>query len=222
MGCLNDPGEIILGGGRTVDLNGKTFKFVAPTGSHLTLGDPKGTTTLKNGTLDFSVVSWLVVATNTTVHAETVDLDMSGAFCLNGDLSVRDYTARFGMNLNNGTGKLRVHGRFTPEHPNYFRGCELQDGATLDLRERAATWNTQSISANDNLVTFADGAEITVDLTDSPLLKTGKVVAWNETPANLDGLTFRLEAGSRTSSYRLYAQNDGLWLENCATVIFFR
>lgn len=36
------------------------------------------------------------------------------------------------------------------------------------------------------------------------------------------GLTFRLEAGSRTSSYRLYAQNDGLWLENCATVIFFR
>lgn len=56
----------------------------------------------------------------------------------------------------------------------------------------------------------------------SLLLKTGKVVAWNETPANLDGLTFRLEAGSRTSSYRLYAQNDGLWLENCATVIFFR
>ncbi len=222
VGGMAKAGEVVFGGGRTVDLNGKTLTFVAPSGSFLTLGDPKGTTTLKNGKLDFSVVSWLVVASNATVHAETVDLDMSGAFHLNGDLSVRDYTARFGMNLNNGTGKLRVYGRFTPVHASYFRGCELQDGATIDLRAKSATWNTQSASANDNRVTFAEGAVITVDLTESPLLKTGKVVAWNEKPANEKGPTFRLEAGPRTHSYRLYTLDDGIWLENCATVIFFR
>ena len=61
----------------------------------------------------------------TTLRAES-------ALWLEKQLDVDDYYAACTNNVNNGTAAMNVYGRFTPA-TDYFYGCTLQDGATIDL-----------------------------------------------------------------------------------------
>ena len=57
-----------------------------------------------------------------------------------------DYYAACTNNVNNGTAAMNVYGRFTPA-TDYFYGCTLQDGATIDLNGRTGAWSTTSVDA---------------------------------------------------------------------------
>lgn len=116
------------------------------------------------------------------------------------------------------TGALKVHGTFKP-FTGSFRGCELQDGATLDLSAWEGTFSTRSDSLGEaealTTVTFADGANIKVepgsraDLValahgDAPYLAT-----WSEVP---EDVTFSLSAGLVKRGFRVRPEDGGLLL----------
>ena len=117
--------------------------------------------TITNGTF------WLKDNTdwriNAAVSARGATLRAEGTLWIGATLDVDNYYAACTTNVNNGTGAMNVYGRFTPA-TDYFYGCTLQDGAILDLNGRNGAWSTTSAFTNGlNLVSFADGATITID-----------------------------------------------------------
>lgn len=136
-------------------------------------------------------------------------LRAESALNIGGQLDVDDYYAACTNNVNNGTAAMNVYGRFTPA-TDYFYGCTLQDGATLDLNGRSGAWSTTSaFTSGANHVTFASGATITVDVSTRPTFK-GKIVDWGagNTPSDV---AFRLDAASKAMGRALRVEDDGLY-----------
>ena len=121
-------------------------------------------------------------------------------------------------------GKLEVYGTFTP-NTDYFRGLELQNGATIDLSGRTTPMPCQSLIGTNCVdaaknVTFATNATINVTWNGRVLSPRQPLISWTtETkPVNLDTLRFVGDAG--TSSVTLQKMEDGVYLPNGVTIIF--
>ena len=92
-------------------------------------------------------------------------------------------------------------------------GVTLQDGATLDLSSLA-----NPLSLDDNAISFADGATINIDVGARKIGSARPIVSWTVSPANLDGLSFRIlvDGKARTPT----VGDDGLYLISGMTIIF--
>ena len=146
---------------------------------------------------------------NSTVNARSATLRVESALWLGAKVDVDDYYAACTFDSNNGTAAMNVYGRFTPA-TDYFYGCTLQDGATLDLNGRNGAWSTTSaFTSGANRVTFASGAAITLDASMRPTFK-GKIVDWGtgNTPSDV---AFRLDAASKAMGRALRVKDDGLY-----------
>jgi autotransporter-associated beta strand protein len=146
---------------------------------------------------------------NAAVQARGVNLRAESALWLGAKLDVDDYYAACTFDSNNGTAAMNVYGRFTPA-TDYFYGCTLQDGATLDLNGRNGAWSTTSaFTSGANHVTFASGSTITVDVSTRPTFK-GKIVDWGagNTPSDVK---FKLDAASKAMGRALRVKDDGLY-----------
>ena len=156
---------------------------------------------------------------NKAVSARGVSLQAASALWLGGLLEVDDYYAACTVNLNNGTGGMNVYGRFTPS-TDYFYGCTLQDGSTLDLGSRTDAWSTTSAFTNGlNRVTFAAGATVTVDVHARPTW-SGKIVDLGA--GNMpSGVLFKLDDASKAMGRVLCVGENGLYAANGAMVIVY-
>ena len=146
---------------------------------------------------------------NAAVQARGVNLRAESTLWLGAKVDVDDYYAACTFDSNNGTAAMNVYGRFTPA-TDYFYGCTLQDGATIDLNGRTGAWSTTSAFTDGaNSVTFASGATITVDVSTRPTF-TGKIVDWGvgNTPSDV---AFRLDAASKAMGRALRVKDDGLY-----------
>ena len=146
----------------------------------------------------------------TTLRAES-------ALWLEKQLDVDDYYAACTNNVNNGTAAMNVYGRFTPA-TDYFYGCTLQDGATIDLGSRTGAWSTTSaFTSGANSVAFASGATITVDVHERAVF-SGKIVDWGagNAPANV---TFKIDDASKAMGRNLYVRDDGLYAASGLMII---
>ena len=146
---------------------------------------------------------------NNKVQAHGTTMLVETALWLDGHLDVDDYYAAYTVNANAGTGGMGVYGRFTPA-TDFFYGCEMRDGSTLDLNGRTGTWSTTSAFTNGlNRVTFAEGAAVTLDV-HARGEWAGKIVDWGEgnTPINVH---FKLDAESKAKGRALYMRDDGLY-----------
>lgn len=75
----------------------------------------------------------------TTVTAtDNVTMKLNCAFRMNGPMDVANYESLYADGWNRESGKMRVYGTFTPT-TDYFWGCEMQDGSTLDLSGKSGT-----------------------------------------------------------------------------------
>ena len=156
---------------------------------------------------------------NSTVNARSAALRAESALWLGAQLDVDDYYAACTFDSNNGTAAMNVYGRFTPA-TDYFYGCTLQDGATLDLNGRnGALSTTSAFTSGANRVTFASGATITVDAHERPTW-IGKIVDWGagNTPSDV---TFRLDPVSKSMGRALQVKDDGLYVA-AGMMIFIR
>lgn len=206
------------------DLGGHTLSSTIAPGAYLYLN----ANPVSNGT--FRVVSggWLEICS--AADYRTVDLDLGGALKLRGDVQVRNYTARYRYDANEGTAALNVYGCFLPAAATadgeYFYGCTLQDGATLDLTAKTAAWSTKSLFTNGrNEVAFAPGARIRVDLTGRTFTFPAaggaeQIIAWETAP---DGsVVFTADAGTMSQGRRLARRADGLYLLKSGLAVLFR
>ena len=189
--------------GAVIDLGGQTLTVSIASGKYLKLES----SVISNGVLDVVQGGW--VTNQTALDARTVDLKIGSALALEAELSVRDYEAKFTSNYSSGTAPLKVYGTFTPT-TDFFYGCTLQDGATLNLAAKTGAWSTTSAFTGAlNVVTFADGARVTVELGDRLPEQGEQLIAWTPAtkPANLSTLTFVDSHRHR----RLFADAHGVY-----------
>ncbi|MBP5226181.1 MAG: hypothetical protein J6336_02230 [Kiritimatiellae bacterium] len=218
----------------TIDLGGYTLTVqIGTNGKIFYLYD----TTILNGMLDVTSGGWLEIGKIYTdgMAAQDVDIRVGSALRINASASVRNYEQVYGSDNNNGTGELNVYGTFTPAAShNYFYGCTMRDGSTIDLSGKTGTWSTKSAFSNGrNTVTFASGATVTIklegrgDLRELSKSASPYVVTW---PTDENGITdvpenvtFTPDAWTLQNRYLLRQDATGLrLLYSAGTVIIVR
>ena len=156
---------------------------------------------------------------NRDVDARTVDvIDEIGCISPVTTFSVRSYTATSpsGNSYWSGTGRMYVYGMFTPT-TDYFYGCTMMDGSTIDLSGRSGTWSTTgAYNCGRRTVDFADNATIYVKLGHrNGFPANTPVIGWTTRPANLDTLTFKREERGTT----MIKLDDGVYLQSGTLVL---
>jgi hypothetical protein len=167
---------------------------------------------IRNGTLDVVSGGWFaidvtgdVVATNNVVVRMHAALKMQGAA-----FDVCDYESVIMSNWNDGTAPLNVHGAFKPSVNDYFYGCTMLDGSTLDLTSRTNAWPvTSAFTGGSKTVMFAENANITVKLEGRTDLKTVAksetpyVATWTEQTAPPASVKFVIDPATRRKGYKV-------------------
>ena len=166
-----------------------------------------------------------------------VDIDIGCAVNFGGPVHVRDFKAanrdeHYGTGAMNG---IYVSGTYTPVG-NYYFGCVLQNGATLDISGRElpfplSSWlvfvqnGTDEQKLARKTVRFDSGATVTVkidpSITSDPAVKEGiQVVSWDDTNKPGSGVKFVLD-DELSSKYKLSPRNDGLLLRRHQGLIIY-
>ncbi len=179
--------SIVFGNTGTSDLGGKTLTVNIGVNKHLYIHD----STFANGVMDIASGGWF--HPTTAINASTVDFKVNSALYLAGALDVHDYEAIYARDDNNGSAALNVHGTFKPSAHNYFYGCTLLGGSSIDLSARtSALPSVSAFTSGGKAISFAKDATVTVKTGG----RSGKLISWTaETkPANVDTVTFVRDA----------------------------
>ena len=166
--------------------------------------------TLPDCKLDVVSGGWLVFKKDgKSIVANGMDLDVSAAIELDVDLTVRDYTSRYEYMYLAGSKKLAVTGTFTPVS-DYFYGCTMQNGSTIDLSAKTGAWSTttkeKSNTGAKGTVDFEEGATITLNLGERTFKEGEKIIDWPAAPNNVTFVPSVVLEG------KLTAATDGLYL----------
>jgi hypothetical protein len=180
-------------------------------------------TTIKNGFMDLRSGGVLQTGlpapngnSNAAVMATDVDFKVNCALWLYAPLYVHDYEAITSYNSNNGTNAVYVCGTFKPSPAhNYFHGCVMQEGSTIDLSERTSALPLVSSFTNENsnrTLAFADGATVYVKCGSFRPTSKIPVISWTpETkPANISSVKFRNADPATKRSF--VARSTGLYV----------
>ena len=180
---------------------------------------------------------YLKTLKNHTFNQETATLKfMGGTVDLAGDLvvsnyyvatSVTDYQFDTRPEL-----KMMVSGTFTPVSQNFF-GCQMLDGATIDLSGQEASWSSHSALVNSHKstdgqgdcldVTFAEGAKVTIDVGSREFRGETQIVSWSEgSKTSAAGATFVLNAAAKAKGYCLTRDANGLSVGRKGLVLLFQ
>ena len=155
------------------------------------------------------------------VILEMRDVAISDLASTAGQLVFGGYESAYAGTIDTGTNSLEVAGTFKPALGAKWHNVLLKDGATLDLSEQTCCLTNVCQFANDQrgVISFATNATITVDLGTQCRIRNGKILDWtNEPPADYTQVNFVRREGV---DYRIYAGDDGLYVEKCF-VIFLR
>lgn len=180
---------------------------------------------------------YLKTLKNHTFNQKTATLKFTGGTMdLAGDLvvsnyyvatAVKDYQYDTRAEL-----KMTVAGVFTPVTQNFF-GCQLLDGATIDLGNLETSWSSHSALVNSHKstmgqgdcldVTFADGATVTIDVGEREFKGVEQIVTWSEgSKASAATATFVLNAAAKAKGYRLVRDENGLSVGRKGLVLLFQ
>ena len=166
------------------------------------------------------------------VEARGIDLDVSSKIHFQNATHIHDYRAA-NSDYSGATGAglgIYVSGTYTPVG-NYYCGCVMEDGSTLNLSGRTGYFAVKSLLANSNdsalnttakkearrTVQFASGATVTVNLAGRTDLKTiaesesNYIVKWDSTFGQPTTTTFRLDAET-AQKFSLRSDATGLQL----------
>ena len=175
-------------------------------------------TTVKNGMVNITSGGWLQTKSGKTVTATNADFRVGSAMKILGPISVRDYEQVYGANNNDGTAAFNVHGTFKPaaDH-NYFYGCTMQNGSTIDLSSRTGALPlVSSFTKGDNTLKFAAGT-IHVKLGERSVTRNTCLISWSSKPSGIASTRFVNAEGEH--SRRFSARADGLYLSGGTMII---
>ena len=114
-------------------------------------------------------------------------------------------------------GAVKVYGSLRP-NTDCFRGCEMQDGSTLDLRGRTMPFSTRSRNTANTAaqitISFAANATVTVNLEGRALAGGMCIVKWAEQPDATT--TFAFDAATTALGFTPAVMADGLYASSGA------
>ena len=118
-------------------------------------------------------------------------------------------------------GPIHVFGSLRP-NTDYFHGCEMQDGSTLDLRGRTAPFLTRGKNAGNTntltTITFAANATVTIDVRGRELVEGMCLVKWNERPDATT--TFAFDAETAAGGVAPFVADGGLYYGGGASAAY--
>lgn len=204
----------------TLDLGGHTLSCAM---------DSSGTarlrlynTIVKDGTIDIGDRGVLIIS-GSGVTATNADFSVQCGLNIDQPFTVRNYVSTWNMaNGNNGSATMSVYGVFKPT-TDYFYGCRMMDGATLDLSARETVLNAQSLCTGGNrVISFEENATVGVSLGSRRVSSDSAIVSWtSETkPANVDTVKFVCVDDDRKCA--LLLKDDGLYYSRCGLRISVR
>ncbi|MBO7654094.1 MAG: hypothetical protein J6U40_04160, partial [Kiritimatiellae bacterium] len=206
----------------SVDLAGHTLAVsIGTSGRYFYLCN----TTILNGTVDFQCGGWFQTGkdghakASGEIAAATADFRVNCALRLYAPISVRNYDAVYGSNYNAGTAALKVYGTFTP-HTDYFYGCTMMDGSTINLSGKTGAWSLTSLfTGGNNTVGFSDNATVTVNLSGRNDLReisrsnSPYVIVWGEDDEPAASVTFVPDEQTANDLYYFGVDATGLRLK---------
>ena len=208
FGDLNGYGDMNLGG--------YTLNVTIASGKHWYI---RCISCTGGGKVVVGTTGWLHPVVD--VDASTVDFVVNSAIQLDGQLDVHDYEPQWsGAGYNKGSKALNVHGTFKPAAHDYFYGCTLMDGATIDLSNRTGALPLTSTFTDTGKKTLEFASGVTVNVLASVKNATrnanGKqIISWSAIP---EGVTFQPVKGGQ----RLVPKADGLYLEGAGFSLIVR
>ena len=177
--------------------------------------------TALNGKIEVAGDGQLLVGGTYGLLATNVDFAVSSDLRLAGAMQVRDYEPRHTGNLYASShGVLNVYGTFIPTS-DYFYGCTMMDGSTIDLSSRANALSlTSAGTAGQTDITFEANATVAVKLGERRVSRSAPIVTWtSETkPSNLSSLKFVRPDDTRI--YCISVQSGGLYYAGAGLMIF--
>ncbi|MBQ8112467.1 MAG: hypothetical protein IJ146_04595 [Kiritimatiellae bacterium] len=188
-------------------LNGYTLEVAIANAKNLKFQDlsPQGP-----GKIKITSGGWFQTLTS-ACDARTVDFIVGCALNIGTDLSVHDYEVAYNYNANSGTAALNVYGAFKPSEHDYFYGCTMQDGSTIDLSSRTnALPRVSAFTGGDHTLKFADDATVKVKLGGWKASTKTPIVSWETAPENLEGLKF--VCGDKERRFSIIKKDDGLYI----------
>ena len=121
-----------------------------------------------------------------------------------------DYIVDATSGNSDSTTNVAVYGTFKP-NTDYFIGCEIQDGATIDCSGRTTPLPIVGLntSANSKAISFAPGAMVGVRIGARKILQSTPVITWTASEKPDPSVKFvRADADRR---YSLVVKDDGLY-----------
>ena len=186
---------------------------------------------------------YLKTLKNHTFDQKTATLKfMGGTVDLAGDLVVSNYyvaTSVTDYQFDTRSGlKMTVSGTFTPVSQNFF-GCQMLDGATIDLSGQEACWSSHSALVNSHKstdgqgdcldVTFAEGekvtkvTKVTIDVGSREFRGETQIVSWSEgSKVSAAKATFVLSSAAKAKGYRLVRDENGLYVRRTGFVLLIQ
>ena len=157
-----------------------------------------------------------------------VDLTVDGSAQLRsaviaGKVELGNYTVNTTNPDGAATTNVLVYGTFKP-NTDYFVGCEIQDGVTIDMTGRSTALKLKGLSnpgkpAIVNTITFADEATVNVKL--GMNRPENPIITWEDAsdkPENWDSLTFKLAEDSAVK-LRLFKGTDGVYARSGLVIL---
>ena len=200
------------GGGVFLNLNTFTLDVAADAGNI----QFRGGGTITNGTI---LVHGGLTTYGEEIEASTVDFEFFKDLSLYGNIAMRDLTLHDTIeSINPITGTVMVKGTFTPETTKIPK-VELRDGSTFNLKSATEAWPTTGDIAG-GMISFAENADVTLDLGMRPLRNRPKVLTWEtgKAPANIDTVHFYVKG----RNYGTTVGTDGLYLYSTGLTILVR
>ena len=164
----------------SIRLNGYTLGICIGNGKYLDFAP--GIT--GGGKLSLIAGGWLRNQIGDVTWSGVDIIRQKAAFSLTKAISLHDYYGDYTSNYGKGAGGLKVSGVFTPA-TDYFYGCAMQNGSTIDLSTRSSAWSTTSSITDSTMtktVSFASEANVTIDLGDREVASGEKIVSWSSQP----------------------------------------
>lgn len=210
-------------GAQTLDLGGYTLSVDVSPNIEFYLFN----TEIKNGLFDLTRGGWLVTGlssvsgtSNNDIVATNADFRVNAALKLYATIKARNYEAVYSSNSNEGTAVFEVYGTFKPSVHDYFRGCKMMDGSTIDLSART--------NALPHIAAFTNGAK-TLDFEPNKTVyvKLGSrnvscgeaIISWSAKPADIDTVKFTSVPGEQACGF--IKKDDGLYITRGTTIIFY-
>ena len=183
-------------------------------------------TEIRNGLIDLTHGGWFVTGrspasgnSNNDIIATNADFRVNAALKLYAKVKARNYEAVWSSNYNEGSAVFEIYGTFKPSAHNYFHGCKMMDGSTIDLSSRTNALPLIAAFTSNSAKTLDFEANKTVYVKFGGYRTTSRepIISWTAKPADIDTVKFKTAPGERPCSF--IKKGDGLYIRRGFTIL---